>query len=285
MSNHSYFLFIDKEKDLTSQDVDIRIKKKFHYKKVGHLGTLDPFATGLLILATQEATKFLPLLKDDYKTYEARLFLGKETDSLDNTGQVVQEKAVPELSKEKIENVFATFLGKQKQEVPRYSAKHINGVRSYVLLREGIDFIPPTVDIEIKELSLLSFTRDTIDFRVTVSKGTYIRSLGRDIAYRLNTCGHLNRLRRIEVGPYSIKQCKTIDAITEEDFYPIEKMFPSIPVISLSGTLLKRVECGNEIRFSSSSPFIFFQKDKDLIALYEKKEKDIYHCYRGIRND
>ncbi len=285
MDQFSGFLFIDKEEGITSQGVDTLIKKKFSIKKVGHLGTLDPFATGLLIIGIKEGTKFLPLFKDEWKTYQATLFLGKETDTLDLTGTVIHEKEVPSLSEEKIKSVLSSFLGKQKQEVPLYSAKHINGQRSYALLRKGIDFVPPTVDIEIKRIELLSYSPNEISFEVTVSKGTYIRSLGRDMAYRLSTVGHLKALRRIEVDDYPITKAKKIEDITVDDIVSIPAMFPFIPVIELDERLTKRVIAGNDILLNREEDLLFIQKENQLLALYRKDREGHYICQRGISHD
>lgn len=285
MNNYSGFLIIDKEAGLTSQSVDILIKKKFNIRKVGHLGTLDPFATGLLIIGLLEGTKFLPLFKDEKKTYVATLSLGKETDSLDLTGNIVSEKEVPALTEEKIKDVLSSFIGKQKQQVPTYSAKHINGERSYVLLRKGIDFIPPTVDIEVKEMKLLSFTSNIITFETTVSKGTYIRSLGRDIAYRLNTVGHLTSLRRTKVDDIDLSHAKRVDKISDSDIITIPSMFNDIPVIEGNEAIAKRAIAGNDIYYKSEKEHLFFAKDNELIALYKKDREGHYICQRGIRHD
>lgn len=285
MDKFSGFLFIDKEEGITSQGVDTAIKKKFHIKKVGHFGTLDPFATGLLILGMKEGTKFFPLIKDERKTYRATLSLGKETDTLDWTGNVIKEKEVPELNEEQIKSVLSSFLGKQKQEVPLYTAKHINGERGYELLRKGIEFVPPTVDIEVKKIELLSYSKDEIHFEVTVSKGTYIRSLGRDIAYRLNTLGHLKSLRRTQVDDYKVIKAKKIDDITEEDIVSIPDMFPNIPVLEGNDIITKRAIAGNDIRMNRDEELLFIQKDKELIALYRKDREGHYVCQRGVSHD
>ncbi len=282
MENIDGFLFLDKEEGITSQTADIQIKRKLGQKKVGHLGTLDPFATGLLLLGLGEATKFLPLLSDGEKTYVAHLILGKTTDSLDKTGTFTEEKEIPSFDQNRLECVLNSFLGKQKQEVPLYSAKHINGERSYVLLRKGIDFTPPTVDIEIKRIKLLSYDRESISFETTVSKGTYIRSLGRDIAARLGTVGYLDSLRRTEVSPFSVKDAKKVDEITKEDVMDILSLFPSIKKIEADGELLHRVEHGNEIRFDAEDDHLFFLSGGKLLALYEKKGYHHYGCKRGI---
>ncbi len=285
MDQFSGFLFIDKEEGITSQGVDTAIKKKFHIKKVGHFGTLDPFATGLLIIGMKEGTKFFPLIQDERKTYRATLSLGKETDTLDWTGSITKEKEVPNFSEDQIKSVLSSFLGKQKQEVPLYSAKHINGERGYELLRKGIEFVPPTVDIEVKNIELLSYSNDEIQFDVSVSKGTYIRSLGRDIAYRLNTVGHLTALRRTQVDDYKVINAKKINDITEDDIVSIPAMFPNIPLIEVSDIIAKRAIAGNDIRMNRDEDLLFLQQKGVLIALYRKDEEGHYVCQRGVSHD
>ncbi len=285
MNQFSGFLFIDKEEGITSQGVDTLIKKKFHIKKVGHLGTLDPFATGLLIVGMMEGTKFLPLFKDEKKTYVATLSLGKETDTLDYTGTVIKEKEVGEITEEQVKSVLSSFLGMQKQEVPLYSAKHINGERSYELLRKGIDFVPPTVDIEVMDIKLLSFIDNEIQFQVTVSKGTYIRSLGRDIAYKLNTVGNLIALRRTKVDDYPVTEAKKVDDITVDDIVYIPDMFSHIPVLEENEAITKRVIAGNDIHLDRDDEYLFFEKEGELLALYRRDRERHYICQRGIRHD
>lgn len=284
MSEMNGFLLIDKPEGYTSQDVDSIVKKRLGLKKVGHLGTLDPFATGLLVLALGNATRLMELIPDKKKEYVATLKLGLETDSLDKTGHVTIEKEVPVHNEESIVDVLNSFLGKSMQEVPKYSAKHINGKRAYSLVHQGIDFTPVTKEVEVYSIDLISYTDNTIVFKCSVSKGTYIRSLGRDIAYRLKTVGHLEQLRRTRVGNISIDDTHTLDSINEENVISIFKMFPDIPWCECNEDLIKPVLTGAKINVDFESEYIFMTIKSKLIALY-RKDNGCYSSYRGFPRD
>ena len=283
MKTNSGFLFIDKEEGLTSQRVDSMIKKKFDLPKAGHLGTLDPFATGLLIVATNDATKFMSMIPDADKSYRASLKFGISTDTDDYTGTVLKQEAIPELTEEQIKDVLFSFIGKQKQKVPLYNAKHINGVRSYVLLRQGIEFEPPVIDIEVKDIRFISYVDNTLTFEADVSKGTYIRSLGRDIADKLNTIGNLVALRRTRVGQYSVDEANKISVTNEDSFKTIETMFPEIEVYDCPEELKGPVYYGNKVHLDCTDEKVFIHIDGKLVALYVKEDGDLYRCYRGIK--
>ena len=183
-------------------------------KKVGHAGTLDPFAEGVLVLGTGPDTKKLTNIATAKKTYRANLNLGKATDTLDLDGKISAEAVVPELTKETIASVLASFIGTQEQIPPMYSAKHVNGQRLYKLARKNKTIERDPVMISIDQISLLDYTEPVITFEVTCSKGTYVRVLGVDIAERLGTVGHLTALTRIRVGTYNIADATTIEELS-----------------------------------------------------------------------
>ena len=195
-------IFIDKQVGMTSRDVDFQIMKIFGTKKVGHLGTLDPFASGLLVVGVNEGTKLLSAFEESEKTYEAELILGKKTNTGDLTGEVVEEKDVPEIDDRLINVTLKTFLGKSTQTPPMYSAIKVNGrpLYSYARNNETVDVADR--EIEIRQIALLKYYKEEkkIHFFVTVSKGTYIRTLGEDIAEKLGTVGYLKNLRRLAVN-------------------------------------------------------------------------------------
>ena len=198
-------IFIDKQVGMTSRDVDFQIMKIFGTKKVGHLGTLDPFASGLLVVGVNEGTKLLSAFEESEKTYEAELILGKKTNTGDLTGEVVEEKDVPEIDDRLINVTLKTFLGKSTQTPPMYSAIKVNGrpLYSYARNNETVDVADR--EIEIRQIALLKYYKEEkkIHFFVTVSKGTYIRTLGEDIAEKLGTVGYLKNLRRLAVNNIS----------------------------------------------------------------------------------
>ena len=166
------FIFLDKQEGVTSTQEGSKIKHIFHTKKVGHVGTLDPFATGLLILGVNKGTKAIAFFDDFTKEYIATIKLGVATDSMDLTGKAIETKEAPALSKDKIEEVLNSFLGKSKQLPPMTSAIRVDGKRLYKLAHQGKEIERPTRDIEVFEIELLGYKKDEITFRASVSKGT-----------------------------------------------------------------------------------------------------------------
>ena len=205
---------INKPAGWTSFDVVKKVRGIINEKKVGHAGTLDPFATGVLILGTGPDTKKLSNIALSNKSYVADLTLGIETDTHDCDGKITSKEKIPELSQEMVENVLSTFIGNNKQTPPMFSAKKINGVRLYKLARQNKVVKRDPVEINIYQIHLLKFKLPTITFEVTCSKGTYIRVLGLDIAKKLGTTGYLSSLKRISVGSYNITDSKLIEEIS-----------------------------------------------------------------------
>ena len=195
----------------TSFDVVKKIRGITKEKKVGHGGTLDPFAEGLLIIATGKDTKQLANISGASKSYRAVLKLGKTTDTLDTEGQIIDTKPVPELNEKIIINVLNKFVGKYEQIPPMFSAKRVNGVRLYKLARKNKTVERKPIIVNINNISLNSLNGDSVDFSVTCSKGTYIRVLGQDIANKLGTVGYLIRLIREKVGKFQINDSSTIE--------------------------------------------------------------------------
>ena len=189
----------------TSFDVVKKIRGITKEKKVGHAGTLDPFAGGVLIIGTNSDTKKLGKISGTIKSYRAVLQLGEETDTLDLDGKVVNTKPVPILDKDLIKSVLKHFIGKYKQIPPMYSAKKVNGVRLYKLARKNKTIDRAPVEVNIIDLTLNDIQDKQIDFSVTCSKGTYIRVLGQEIAKKLGTEGHLTQLQRIAVGDFVVQ--------------------------------------------------------------------------------
>ena len=207
---------IDKPIDWSSFDVVKKIKSITKHKKVGHGGTLDPFASGVLIIGTENDTKKLTSITNLDKTYEARLELGKTTKTLDTEGEIICEMEVPELKSDLIISTLNTFLGKQKQVPPMFSAKKHKGTRLYKLARENIEVERKEVDIVINDLELIDYNKCDIKFRVVCSKGTYIRVLGKDIAEKLGTIGYLSSLKRTKVGSYLIDESLSIESFQSQ---------------------------------------------------------------------
>ena len=203
---------INKPAGWTSFDVVKKVRGIIKEKKVGHAGTLDPFADGVLVLGTGPDTKKLTDITMASKTYRAELTLGKSTDTQDRDGKISKEAVVPGLTRQTINAVLASFDGIQEQIPPMYSAKQVNGQRLYKLARRNKTVERVPVKITIYQISLMDYNEPVITFEVTCSKGTYVRVLGADIAAKLGTVGHLTALTRTSVGSYHI-----IDAMTIEE--------------------------------------------------------------------
>ena len=200
----------------TSFDVVKKIKGITRENKVGHGGTLDPFAEGVLIIATGKDTKKLSDISSSSKSYRARLRLGETTKTLDNEGPIIDEKPIPAFDNIRIEKVLSNFRGDYIQTPPMFSAKRVNGIRLYKLARKNIKVAREPVKLEIKDITLNRYFNKEIDFSVTCSKGTYIRVLGQDIATKLKTIGYLTKLVRIKVGPYIVDESTTIKSFEEK---------------------------------------------------------------------
>ena len=203
---------INKPVNWSSFDVVKKIKNVTKHKKVGHGGTLDPFASGVLIIGTENDTKSLTRITSSDKTYEAEIELGKTTDTLDTEGKVISEMPIPNMKSNFIISTLNSFMGKQKQTPPMFSAKKHNGTRLYKLARKDIEVDRKDIDIIINNIDLIDFNENCIKFRVDCSKGTYIRVLGKDIAERLGTVGYLTALTRIKVGEHLIDDSLSIES-------------------------------------------------------------------------
>ena len=285
------FLLIDKESDYTSRDVCNIIAKIFDAKKVGHAGTLDPFATGLLIVGINNATKALTYIEGQYKTYEATLLLGQKTSSGDHTDEIVEEKEVPDFSKEDIESIFQSLIGNNEQTVPITSAVHVNGRKLYQYAHLNQEVELPTRTIEIKELELISFKKKEITFKTTVSKGTYIRVLGETIAEKLGTVGHLVSLRRTKILDIDVKDAHKISELNEMCLIPIADVVSKfMPTEALSiPTEIKKARHGGKLSLKlfpkRLDTFAIKDEQNHLIAIYKYSELGYYECMRGIDNE
>jgi tRNA pseudouridine55 synthase len=207
-------ILVDKPAGISSAEVVRRVKSRVKPARVGHLGTLDPFATGLLPIMIGEATKLAPFIDGGDKTYEGLIRLGVETDTLDRDGAVVREAKVPELTAETIAEVCARFTGPIEQVPPVFSAIKRDGVPLYKLARRGDDVAPPaTRHVEVRRLELSGVGADAIRFVATCSPGTYARALARDIGVALGTVAHLEELRRTGNGSFSLCDAATMAAV------------------------------------------------------------------------
>lgn len=264
-------LVVDKPKNFTSRDVVNIVSKKLGTKKVGHTGTLDPLATGVLVLCVGDYTKLVSKLTNHEKEYIATIQFGIETDTLDITGEVLKESSVIPIQ-EKLEEVLKSFIGEQKQEVPIYSAKKINGKKLYEYARNHEEVELPIQTIEIKELELLSFHGNEAMIRAVVSKGTYIRSLIRDISHELGMYGVMSELRRTRLGHFDLSNSVMLDRITNDIILQDFTSCLMYDIKELTFDELKIVEHRNELFFSSSYEYVLLQYQHKNIAIYVKNK-------------
>lgn len=209
-------LVVDKPVDWTSFDVVNKIRRLSGIKKVGHAGTLDPFATGILLICLGKATKRFSELLELEKEYEAEITLGIETDTMDHTGKVIREMEIPTFSREDVEATFEGLVGDIEQEIPSYSAAKFKGKRLYKLARAGKEVPTLYKKVTVHSLELLDISSNTIRIRVACGRGTYIRTLARDIARKLGTAGHLTVLTRTRVGSFKLQEAQSIQEVQEE---------------------------------------------------------------------
>lgn len=270
-------IIINKHKGCTSHDIVYKVKKMFN-EKVGHTGTLDPMATGVLPLLIGKGTQCSKYLINHDKIYNVTLQLGEKTDTADSEGKVIETKEVKEktLKKENIEKIFEKFKGKQEQIPPIYSAIKVNGKKLYEYARKGqeVEIKPRKIKIYNIELLNINEKQKQIEFQVSCSKGTYIRSLCEDIAQRLETVGYMLELKRIQVGNFNIKEATTIEQLEnnidnkefiEENFIQFEEIFKNKEKIELDDRKLRlflngvqlTMTCKDEIyRIYSNNKFI-----------------------------
>ena len=244
-------IVINKEKDYTSHDVVAKLKKKLNISKVGHTGTLDPNATGVLPILIGKGTKFSKYLINHDKTYKAKIELGKKTDTADVEGNVIEEKPVDtEYIKQNLVQVLESFVGKQEQVPPMYSAIKKNGKKLYEYARKGEKIEVEPRKIEIYKIELVEYNEKNIDFIVSCSKGTYIRSLCEDIAEKLNTVGYMKNLERLQVGEFNIEKSVLIDDVNTENIekylYTLEDILKDTPNLNLNPKKLNLFLNGKE---------------------------------------
>ena len=240
-------VLVDKPVGVTSHDVVNLLRRKLNTKKIGHAGTLDPFASGLLIAGVKKGTRVLEYFLDMDKTYRAELELGRITDTFDNTGKTVEEREVPALSEDEIVSVLKSFEGEYLQVPPAYSAKKYNGERLYKLAREGkIINLPPRA-VRVYSMTDISYSRERITFSAKVSKGTYIRSLAMDIGYKLGCGATTTNLRRVSQGRFSVDSAFQIDAVSQISIIPLEEAVDFLPGLLLSDSESINVLLGRQI--------------------------------------
>ena len=262
---------INKPTDWTSFDVVNKIKRLIGLSRVGHLGTLDPMATGVLLVTIGKATKLFDIMQEKKKTYVATFHFGEETDTLDSTGKITNSNNKIVTRKE-IEAILNTFVGEISQIPPKYSAKSVNGVRAYTLARKNEDFVLPAKVVKIYELKIIDFNDNILTLEITCGSGTYIRALGRDIAYKLNTYATMISLVRTKVGKFDLNQSIDIKSLTKDNIenyiLPIDSVL-DYNKIELSDINTKKILNGQTIKTDLQDGTYKLNNELDTIALIQ----------------
>lgn len=274
-------ILINKEINRTSRDIVNDLISIIHTKKVGHTGTLDPIATGVLVTTIGRYTKLNELLTSTYKEYICTFKLGILTDTLDTTGKVLKEKEV-DVTKEQIEKVIISYIGKYEQVVPLYSSVKVNGKKLYEYARNGESIDLPSREVDIKSIEILSIDFDEITIKTLVSKGTYIRSLIRDIGASLNTYATMKSLIRTKQGIFSLDECFTIEDIKNKHYKLLKiKDILDVEIVNTDEELLKKVTNGVKLDNIYSKDLVLFMNNNKEVCLY-KKDQDKYRMYLYI---
>lgn len=269
-------LVVNKEKNLTSRDIVNNLTKIFNTKKIGHTGTLDPIATGVLVCLFGKYTKLVDLLTSLDKEYIAEIKLGIKTDTGDITGSIIENKSF-NITKDNIIKVFEKFPSKYKQIVPKYSAVKINGKKLYEYARNNIEIELPKREVSIFSLELIDYEKDIIKFKTHVSKGTYIRSLIEDICEKLGTIGTMNNLIRTKQGGFDIEDSFILDDIKNGNFkFQNIHEFLKYPSIEINDELIKIIKNGGRIKniYNVQDKVIFTYQGED-IAIYETNNETL----------
>lgn len=296
-----------KERGYTSHDVIAKLRGILRQKKIGHTGTLDPEAQGVLPVCLGKATKVCDLLTDKTKTYQAVLLLGKVTDTQDTTGAVLEEHPVT-CSQDEVKDCIAGFIGTIEQVPPMYSALKVNGKKLYELARQGIEVERKSRTITIESISIEQMELPEVTITVTCSKGTYIRTLCHDIGSRLGCGGCMKELLRTQVGPFSIADSVTLSEIEryrDEDrlseiLNSTDSVFGHLPAVKLSEEAERLVRNGNPLNrgimrkcarvdqnteipnhMESLEPIRVYGQDDQFLAVYGWNEQK--HSYRAVK--
>ena len=271
-------LNVYKEQGFTSHDVVARLRGILRQKKIGHTGTLDPAAEGVLPVCLGKGTKVCDLLTDKDKTYEAVLLLGKVTDTQDTTGEVLKENSVT-VGREEAEAAIMSFVGEYDQVPPMYSALKVNGKKLYELARKGIEVERKARKVTIQEIEILEWDLPRVIFRVSCSKGTYIRTLCHDIGAKLGCGGCMERLKRTRVDHFLLKdslKLAQIEAMARENripeiLLPVDCVFSTLPKVNTKEKFDRVVYNGNPVFFNQMDGNI--GEDMETVRLYDSKDQ------------
>ncbi len=280
-------MVLDKPGGCTSAQALNRVKKALGAKKAGHTGTLDPFATGVLPVCFNQATKAIPYLGDHVKEYEAEMILGISTDTMDGTGTVTGRADAGHLGRDEIEEVIEGFAGEIMQVPPMYSAAKVSGTKLYALARAGKEVERKPKRVTIEEIRLLRFSYPRAAFYVRCSRGTYVRAIASDAGRKLGCGAHLCELRRLRSGPFTLSEASSIEDVESGNYsiLSLEKVLGGYPGIRLEGSLCESVRNGIQLcRGSLSGVELPEFKNRDIIIVF-CREKILSICEAEADSD
>ena len=259
---------------MTSRDVVNIVCKKLNTKKVGHTGTLDPMAKGVLVLAVNKALKLVDDITSLNKEYIAEVTLGIKTDTLDITGNILEKKEIFSIDKIELEKVISSFKGEYNMEVPIYSAVKLKGKKLYEYARKGENVTLPIRKVYINSIELLSINKNKFTFKCNVSKGTYIRSLINDICNKLNVIGCMSNLIRIKQGRFNIEDSISLDDINDNT--KLINMIDVIdfPIVEVNEFLYNKIKNGSKLENRYNYEKLAFTYNKKIIGIYVIDPKD-----------
>lgn len=275
-------LLINKPAGYTSHDIVNIVRKQLHIKKVGHCGTLDPDATGVLVICVNKATKIIQFLTSESKIYRATLSLGQSTDTYDASGKILEEKDVKAIDKDEVIKVLNEFLGHSKQIPPIYSAIKVKGKKLYEYARAGQAVKIEPRDIEIFKINLIAFDGIHITFDVSCSKGTYIRSLCVDIAKKLGYPGHMSDLIRMQSGVFHLNECITLDDLQNNNYHLLSIDDALKDFKKLTVTDENIVYHGKKIKSHINEQIAICNKEGHILAIYGPDGKGYLKNIRGL---
>lgn len=268
INNMQGAIIVNKAPDMTSRDVINILNKKFNTKSIGHTGTLDPIAEGVLVCLIGKYTKLTDILINHDKEYIASFKLGILTDTLDITGKILKEEKI-NLTKEEIQKTILSFKGTYNQEVPIYSAVKINGKKLYEYARNNEEITLPKREVNIYDIELLNIDNDIITIKTKVSKGTYIRSLIRDIGLKLNTNATMTKLIRTKLDKFTIEESYTLEDIQNDNYklLSLEDLI-NLDIININEEMLFKIKNGQIIDYQTNKYILYKYNNQD-IALYK----------------
>jgi tRNA pseudouridine55 synthase len=281
-------LIVDKPAGLTSHDVVNRVRRMLQQPSVGHLGTLDPLATGVLPLVTGNLTRLAQFYTSSEKTYEGVIRFGFATDTYDSDGEPSGPAQTVHVSLEQIVELGKRFVGLIEQMPPPFSAKKIHGVPAYKLARKHKEVVLKAVQVEIKEFEILSFKDDRASFRARVASGTYMRSVAHDMGQQLGCGAHLESLRRTSLGEFDLSQAHTLEELSavsqtpqsEEMFIHPRRLLPQFPCVTVSDEIAAHIRSGRSVNLpelSQSRQVKVFAGQRELIAIATRIAGTLFH--------